>query len=367
MPKIGENLIQNQFKKVEIHQELSQAQQEIARLTSQLEQLQKGAAIAKIPLKKVVFNDKQARQTFHPKETLALARSLEHDGQEQPIFVFALESGDYLVFDGQRRCLAAPSLGWEELEAIILPLPKDVSLDRLEVLRRRTLLTSNQRENLNDLDLAEALIAEIQDLCGLESDQIQKSLSSLKRRFFRQKQGEKLTSLSLETPSVQERKLKDLQAEGLIDLEEMNILSYLLSLQLNPFSIESNVFPCLKLLSDLKESVRHKGLGVYHAKVLQQLNPEKLEISEDEAKLKREEIIAEVISQDWSIAKTRQRVNEILNPKQPSQFSSEIETAIASITKIKVSQEESSEALKALEATLKKKLKEISQTLKELS
>ena len=365
MPKIAENLIQNQFKKVEVYQELSKAQQEISQLTLQVEELQKRGAIVRVPLKRVVFNDKQARQTFQPKDTLALARSLERDGQEQPIFVFALDSGDYLVFDGQRRCLAAPLVGWEALEALVLPLPQNVSTERLEVLRRRTLLASKQRENLNDLDLAEALIAEIQDLSGLEPESIQKGLSSVKRRFFRQKQGEKLTSLSLEAPSVQEKRLKGLEDQGLLDSEELNILSYLLSLQLNPFSIEANVFPCLKLFPDLKDAVRKQGLGVYHAKVLQQLNSEKLQVPDDEAKLKREEVMSEVIRQEWSIARTRQRVNEILHPKQPSQFSKEIESAIASISKIKVREDEDPGALKILESALKKKLKELGKVLKD--
>lgn len=66
------------------------------------------------------------------------------------------------------------------------------------------------------------------------------------------------------------------QQSGLVALDlsdsEQAVLGLLLDLQLNPASIDANVFPMLSLASDLKVAIR-SGLKGVHAMALQKLSP----------------------------------------------------------------------------------------------
>ncbi len=54
-----------------------------------------------------------------------LADSLRQHGQLEPILVYSLKNGSYVIKDGHRRFLAAKSLGWDELDAVSVDPPTD--------------------------------------------------------------------------------------------------------------------------------------------------------------------------------------------------------------------------------------------------
>jgi ParB family chromosome partitioning protein len=381
---IKKNTLSEQFAEIGIYQELDEARQRIEQLVSEVTVLREArqeagqqekldrilqevdrSAIQKVILDLIEPNPQQGRKTFTKREITSLGRSLERDGQNEPILIYRQENGRYLLFDGERRWRAAREIGWSDIEVVILPIPAKISLEQPETIRRKTLISSRHKEKLNALDLAESLIAEIEAEYRIAREQIPTILNSAIMRFSRAKQLERLSQLVDCSEEEQVLTLKSFKAENLLKSPEENqIFAYLLSLQLNPASVAMQEFQYLNLLDDLKLAIRKRDLKVTHAKFLQRLTAAKLEVSSSEAQAIREQIIQEIVAQDWSIAKTRQRVNEILNPKQPSQFSQEIETALASITKIKVDAQDDPEALKILEVALKKKLKEISKIIK---
>ena len=80
-----------------------------------------------------------------------MSRSLAEDGQLQPIIVIMREN--LVLFDGERRWRSALALGWQNLQAVIIPEPIS--------LHRKALLTSLHREDLNPLDKALAIVPEL--------------------------------------------------------------------------------------------------------------------------------------------------------------------------------------------------------------
>lgn len=376
---IKKNALSEQFAEIGAYQELDEARQRIEQLVLEVTELRKAkqeegqqekldrilqevgrSAIERVLLDLIDPNPQQGRKTFHKQEIASLGRSLERDGQNEPILTYKQENDRHLIFDGERRWRAAKEIGWSDIEVVALPISEKILLEQPETLRRKTLISSRHKEKLNALDLAESLIAEISAEYGISRERIPTILNSAIVRFNRAKQLNRLSKSVTHSQEEQASDLDSFRAENLLkSKEESQIFAYLLSLQLNPASIAMQEFQYLNLFDDLKLAIRELDLKVTHAKFVQRLTAEKLKVSESEAKVIRGRLIQEIVEQDWSIAQTRQRVNEILNPPQPTQFSKEISAAIASITKIKVSPEEEPEALKALETTLKKKLKEI--------
>ncbi|WP_013335103.1 ParB/RepB/Spo0J family partition protein [Gloeothece verrucosa] len=383
--RIGDNIISSQFADVSLHQQLNQANQTIEELTAEIERLRgledKKAfenkvvelrssllpqGIQKIPLSQIEFNPSQSRQTFSQESIRLLACSLLEHGQQQPILVFQKSFNSYLLFEGERRCRAARSIDWATIDGIIIPKKESVCLEKPETLRRYSILINHHRENLNPLDLAEALIKDISETYGIDAQEIPRLLNALMARLTRKKLVDELTNLTFLDKEQQEEKLKQLEAQDIIKESEGIIARFLLSLQLNPASIKANVFPALKFHEDLKIAIRTQGLGGHHAKVLQQISAEKLGLTDQEAQKIRSSIISEVIEQRLSVAATRQRVAQVISSVGESNKSQKQEPGavmLETLEKIQVN-EISPNNLKALETLLKQKLKEIKTILK---
>ncbi|NJK51324.1 ParB/RepB/Spo0J family partition protein [Candidatus Gracilibacteria bacterium] len=378
--RIGDNLVSSQFAQIGVHQELNQANQKIEELTTEIERLKasgnksaeekkvvelhsslQSQGIQKIALSQIKPNPEQPRQTFSSESLLLLARSLESDGQQQPILLFAHRDKEYFLFDGERRWRAAQLLRWKIIDAVIIPQRDSASLEKPETLRRQALLVNHHRENLNPLDLAEALVKEIATREGISELEIPKLLNALMARLTRRNLVDELTTLVSMTKEKQEEKLQKLASEGVIKEQENQIVRCLLSFQLNPASIKANVFPSLKFSDDLKAAIRNDGLGGHHAKVIQQLNAESLDKSEKEALIIRQQLTKEVIEGKLSVAATRTRVaSELAKHTQQEKplMSTVTQKAIAVITGVKLNEMEKTE-LEAFEKALKEKLKEI--------
>lgn len=329
----------NYFSGAKQSQQLSQAEEEIQQLRAEIEelrdknsgelerqleelrtQLQSQIGILSIPIEQIEPNIEQPRQTFLTESLESMSRSLTSDGQLQPIILIQREN-HLLIFDGERRWRSAKALGWQTLEAVIIPEPTG--------LHRKALLTSLHREDLNPLDKAEAIARELSTITGLEFQDIPRILSTVVRRLNSQKRITSLVDLITADAKKQEKELESLDLSD----SERAILSLLLDLQLNPASIDANIFPMLSLAEDLKLAIR-AGLKGVHAMALQKLSAKNLGLTEQKAKSIREEITHKVIVEKLSVVATRKLVAEVI--------ASESELAVTKNTKKKAVSQASS-------------------------
>jgi ParB family chromosome partitioning protein len=383
--RVGDNLILNQFAEVSVHQELDRANEQIETLTAEIERLKRSGnkaaeeekvlelqnslstqGILKLPIESIEPNPAQPRKTFNEESIVLLARSLEQDGQQQPILVFEKSAKQYFLFDGERRWRAAQKIDWETIDAIVVPVRQTQSLDNPESMRRQAMLANHHRENLNPLDLAEALIQEIALTYEIEEDAIPKRLDAAIARLTRRKAIDRLSILTALAQKEQEAGLTRLIEEETIVEEERGVIEFLLSMQLNPASVKANIFPALKLFDDLKDAIRSQGLGGHQAKILQQLSPKNLGVTDKQALKMRQQVTQVAIEKKLSVAGTRAKIKEVLSKREDSENAAlgvEARNAIALVEKLKIDKMERAD-LEALETKLKEKLKQIRASLK---
>ncbi len=366
----------NYFSAAKQSQQLSEAEEEIQRLKAEIEelrssgsteleaqlqalrsQLQSQTGILSIPVDQVEPNPEQPRQTFLPESIESMSRSLAADGQLQPIILIQREN--LVLFDGERRWRSALALGWQNLQAVIIPEPVS--------LHRKALLTSLHREDLNPLDKAEAIVRELAINTDLSQVDIPRVLSTVVRRLNAQKRMNSVVELMTVTADEQQQGLAALD----LSEKEQAVLGLLLDLQLNPASIDANVFPMLSLAEDLKVAIRN-GLKGVHAMALQKLSAKNLGLTESSAQSIRVKTTQKVMTETLSASATRKLVGEVI--------ASHLQPSSTSTTKTKsVSQEArrlqklSLESLKKAERNqlmefqevLRQKLAEIEEVLKQ--
>jgi ParB family chromosome partitioning protein len=371
--KIGVDL-SNLFSGAEYSQEVYTLESKIAELSAEIEQLRSlgsqevevkiqelrhelaSKGLVDVPLEQIDRNWEQPRQTFTSESIGLLARSLESDGQQEPIILIEQLNGRYLLFDGERRTRAASQLNWVSLKAVIIPEPAE--------LHRRVLLANLHRENLNPLDLAEALVKEITDSCELEADDIPRTLRTAVRRLERQGT---IALVNFLIGATLEQQQRELGTMGLNQQEE-KIFQVLLSLRLNPASVNTNIFPMLRLSVDLKQAIREQGLGRMPAVALQQLSAKKLGISEKEAQRVRTRILELVLEKKLSVNQTRQLVaQEIAHHTQQTEVvlgRKQVDRIIAQVRSMPV-EKVGQEQLALLKEALQQKLIEIKSALSE--
>lgn len=370
--------IKSYFSPAKQSQQLSEAEEELQQLRAEIEelrsqgsteleeqlqalraQLQSQAGVLSIPLEQIQRNPKQPRQTFLPESLESMSRSLLRDGQLQPIILIQREDA-YLLFDGERRWRSAQRLGWQSLQAVIIPEPT--------ALHRKALLTSLHREDLNPLDKAEAIVRELASNTDLESQDIPRILSTVVRRLNQQKRMSQVVELMTEKSQFQQQVLGDME----LDDQEQAALGLLLDLQLNPASVDANVFPMLSLAPDLKAAIRESGLKGVHAMALQKLSAKSLRKTESETQAIRVNTTQKVIAEKLSAAQTRKLVGEIIalhvqDDPTPQNRVKQISTATGKLQKL------SSEILakaepfqiKEFQEILRQKLAEIEEVLKQ--
>lgn len=320
-------------------QQLSNAEEEIAQLKSEIEQLRRSGAeqlevqlvnlkeqlqsqggVVNLDIAKISPNPDQPRRTFLPESIKAMAQSLLADGQLSPIIVIAqgedfANPENYLLFDGERRWRAAQELGWKEIRAVMMDNPKN--------LHRKALITSLHREDLNPLDKAEAVVKEISLNVGLNAGDIPRVLATVIRRLNKQKRLAEVMEI-LVNPLAHEANQEESNGDRLAGLDrlvnqtEYAVLKILLDLQLNPASVDANLLPMLSLVDDLKLAMRQMGLKGVHAIALQKLSDKNLGLTKAKAKKVREELTRTVIQENLSVLQTRKLVNEAIAKYQPS-------------------------------------------------
>ncbi len=314
------------------------------------EQLKAQSGELAVAVELIYPNPHQPRQTITAESIQTIARSLEKDGQITPLILIP-QGERYLIWDGQRRWEAAKLLGWEALQAVAAPMPKD--------LHRKALLTFIHHEDLNPLDKAEAIVKEVADATGITAEEIPTVLSTVLRRLERGQQINQLTCLVAVTPEQQQQGLQQL---GVSETETTLLLS-LLDLGLNPTSVKANLLSMLALSTDLKQSIREQGLKGAHALALAGLSSKTLKLSERQVTKERLAATQQVIEQALTVAKTRELVAQIkakyLSPK-PAE-SKEIAVAAKGLEKLlpHVMETTSQEQLVELRQILQQKLAEV--------
>jgi ParB family chromosome partitioning protein len=309
-------------------QQLSNAEEEIAQLKTEIErlrasdseevevqlstlkeQLKSQSGVVDLEITKIIQNPDQPRRTFLNESIVAMSQSLASDGQLSPIIVIAQEDESYLLFDGERRWRAARELGWSTIKAVTMDAPQE--------LHRKALLTSLHREDLNPLDKAEAIIKEISLNVGLKADDIPRVLSTVIRRLNKQK---RLSEVMANLASNESSQMVEVDP-NYVNETEHNVLRILLELQLNPASVDANLLPMLGLADDLKDAIRNLGLKGVHAIALQKLSAKNLNLSQAKAKRLREDLTKKVVQENLSVLQTRKLVNEAIAKHSPSQES----------------------------------------------
>lgn len=318
------------------------------------EQLKAQSGELAVEVELIFPNPHQPRQTITTESIQTIARSLEKDGQITPLILIA-QGERYLIWDGQRRWEAAKLLGWQTLQAVTAPMPKD--------LHRKALLTFIHHEDLNPLDKAEAIVKEVADSTGITVEEIPTVLSTVLRRLERGQQINQLTRLVTTNPEDQQQGLQQLG----ISETETNLLLSLLDLGLNPSSVKANLLSMLALSADLKQAIREQGLKGAHALALAGLSAKTLRISERHATKERLAATQQAIEQDLTVAKTRELVAQVkakyLNPKPVE--SKEMLIAAKGLEKLSVDviKATEQEQLMELRQILQQKLAEIDAAL----
>lgn len=355
--------------------QLSEAEEEIQKLRTEVEELRKSGAaeleaqlaalreqlqvaggVLSVPLDQILPNPEQPRQTFLPESIESMSRSLTSDGQLEPIIL--IQRGELVIFDGERRWRSAKNLGWPALEAVIIPEPAS--------LHRKALLTSLHREDLNPLDKAEAIVREL-TASDLEPENIPRILSTVVRRLNVQKRMNLVSELVRATPEEQQQGLEVLD----LDERERTVLAGLLDLQLNPASIDANIFPMLSIAADLKLAIR-SGLKGVHAMALSKLSAKNLGVLPEEAESIRVKATNQVCTEKLSAAQTRKLVKEIISsnlskfPASAQQLK-QVKLAAGNLKKLspQVLEESEVEQLVELQEVLRQKLAEIEAVLKQ--
>lgn len=382
--RIGDKLIEAQFGKVEVHQQLNLANKKIESLTAEIEGLRrlgkkdveqkkvqelhaslKKQGVVILDVDNIEPNPAQPRQTFTEESLILLARSLENDGQQQPILVFQKSESQYFLFDGERRLRATKKLGRKEINAVIIPLYSQELIKNPEKLRRQALLANHHRENINPLDLAESLVKEIASFERISVEDSPRILNTVITRLNRQDKLKILSDLVLEENKKQTEVIRNWKKEGILNEQETCLLSFLLTLGLNPTSVKNNIFPTLKLHQDLKDAIREKGLGGHHARVLQKIS---IEVIGKQATAVRKRLTNEVIQKKLSVAQTRKLVSAQINKKaEPNKLKKtrSIAQFVSSMKQVKVN-ELNQEDLKTLKVEMSQKLQEIELILEKL-
>jgi ParB family transcriptional regulator, chromosome partitioning protein len=217
---------------------------------------------------------------------------------------------------------------------------------------------------LHDLDLAFALVKlVIHSYPHFEGQQarIPTLLNTALRRIERDDKSFSLGEIRLEDPETQKKWLDD---AGFKELEEYHLFEVILRLQLNPLSINSNVFPLLKLEDDLKDVIRLDGLESSKARELNKLCSSKLGVSEDDAKAIRKKLTQRAVDEKLSLKQIKDIINERLRNSSIRDYSTKENKIIKEINALNISSITDKSDLLVLKKALKIKMDELNLLLK---
>lgn len=303
------------------HSEKETLEKQIQELAQQLAQ-QGGEH--HIPLEQIHPDPEQPRTVFAQAIIQSRAKSLREEGQHSPIILIPQSDNTYKLFDGELRWRSAPLAEMNALRAVFLTQEALLKVDRAAIFDRQ-LTTSLQSEKLHPFDLANGLVKLMvmrYPELNQQVDAIPSLLNATIQRLRRTGEIEELESIALQDKTKQKQWIE----KACNSKPEGWILEIILSKQLNPVSINSNVFPLLNLPEDLKSAIRTEGLEGSKILELKKISGKSLNIEESLATDIRVELTNDVIQQRLALDKIRAKVKQILHfNKQSSQASKQLE------------------------------------------
>ena len=250
----------------------------------------------------------QCRQTFNESIIKRRMRSLQQEGQLDPLVLIPLdeEQSAFIIEDGEVTWRAATNLfnqgqlQWQQLQAVLS------NADSVEAVHYRTLLHHLHSESLNPLDRAESVLKEIEIQYQIESERAVKLLRNITYRMRRNKALFQAISLFMEDGvdnSIISESLRQ---------EQIALLALVAKLQLELVTFVNNDLSMLGLAVELKQAIRERELSCYHALAINKLDGKNLPLTEQEIVEVRQEVIDYVLVNQPSVAQTRRKVGEIV-------------------------------------------------------
>lgn len=284
------------------------------------EQLSQSRGVRQVAISQIQRNPRQPRQMITEAIVQERAASLEEHGQQSPVILFPPnEAGISLLFDGELRWRGASLLNsrdsdtWQTLEAVYLP---EESSPEDPQLLERAIVTSLHAEKLCAIDLAENLVALIQQNHSFDAPatEIPDCLNALVNKLKAAGKAHEFSEVRTADKQMQSEWIESITWRT---LEQNEILKVLLKFKLNPASVSSNIFPALSYPEDLKQAIRSRGLEDGKVRELAKLNKERLGLSEKKATQVRIQATEQVINQTLSVRDTRSLVNQLISQHNP--------------------------------------------------
>ncbi|PSB24091.1 ParB/RepB/Spo0J family partition protein [Stenomitos frigidus] len=270
-----------------------------------------------ISLEQIQPDADQPRTVFPPTVIQARAKSLREEGQHSPIILIPQTEDLYKLFDGELRWRSASHAGLTTLRAVFLTQDALDKLDRAAVFDRQ-LTTSLQSEKLHPFDLANGLVKLMVMRHPQLNEQVKAIPSLLNAVIQRLRRSGEIAEL--EAVAIADRIVQQEWIEKVCVSEtERWILEAILSKQLNPVSINSNVFTLLSLPDDLQSVIRTAGLEGSKVLELRKVSGKNLHSDEAVATDLRIKLIHEIIHQGLSLDKIRFKVKAILKEHSDAQ------------------------------------------------
>jgi ParB family transcriptional regulator, chromosome partitioning protein len=270
-----------------------------------------------ISLAQIQPDPEQPRTIFPSIVIQARAKSLREEGQQSPVILIPQADNWYKLFDGELRWRSASQAGLTTLRAVFLTQEALDKLDKAAIFDRQ-LTTSLQSEKLHPFDLANGLAKLLIMRHPQLNGQIKAIPSLLNASIQRLRRSGEITEL--ETVAIADQ---DVQQEWIkrvcISEAEHWILEGILSKQLNPVSINSNVFTLLNLPDDLQSAIRTEGLEGSKVLELKKISGKSLNVDEGVALDLRTELLHEIVQQGLSLDKIRSKVRSIIQAHKDSQ------------------------------------------------
>ncbi len=305
----------------------------------------------------------QCRQTFTTTIINNRARSLQEEGQLDPLVLIPLdESGHYMIEDGELTWRAASQLNklnpkeWSQLEAVL-----SNATDSQNV-HFRTLLHHLHSESLNVLDRAESVIREIEIQFGFQSEQAIKLLRNI---CYRMQDSEFSKAIASFLNSGEQQSL----VTEKLDSDQIKLAQFIYRLQLDIVSFVKNDLAMISLAEDLKVAIRQQELSCNNALALNRLSGKNLPLTDAEIIQVRQEITDFVLKNKLSTSDTRRKVTEVISryvPEEEVEIKTESNKAYDAITTSlkQLSVEQLSKTkLKSLKKSFEAKLKKIDSAL----
>lgn len=272
-----------------------------------------------ITLEKIRPDPDQPRTVFPQTVIQSRAKSLREEGQHSPIILIPQAENWYKLFDGELRWRAAPHAGFTTLRTVFLTQEALEKLDKAAIFDRQ-LTTSLQSEKLHPFDLANSLVKLIvmrYPKLSKEIETIPSLLNAAIQRWRRTGEVADLETIAIADQSTQQEWIERVCSSEI----ERWVVEIILSKQLNPVSVNSNIFPLLNLPEELQSVIRTEGLEGSKVLELKRISGKSLDIEEELATVIRIKLTQEAIQERLSVDKIRSRVKAIFQAHKEGQQS----------------------------------------------